>query len=76
MLFRSDLNILKYHRSIDEIMDRFRNTVLVRALAIKGGNITQTAAMLKVHRNTLLRWLNEFGLRGYEDNGKEREVEL
>lgn len=71
-----DRNILEHKRSMDEIVDRFRSTVIVRALAIKAGNITGTAKMLKVNRTTLVRWMDEFGIRGIEDNGKDRDVDL
>jgi DNA-binding NtrC family response regulator len=46
-------------RGADEILDRFRNCVVVRALNIKEGNITKTAEMLKCHRNTLTHWMDE-----------------
>jgi DNA-binding NtrC family response regulator len=71
-----DRNILEHKRSMDDIVDRFRNTVICRALAINGGSITRTAKMLKVNRTTLVRWMDEFGIRGVEDNGKDREPEL
>ena len=71
-----DRNLLEHKRSMDEIMDRFRNTVIVRALAIHTGNISRTAVTLKTNRTTLVRWMDEFGLRGVEDSGKERVIKL
>lgn len=71
-----DRNILEHKRSMDEIVNRFRNTVIVRALSINGGSITRTAKMLKTNRTSLVRWMDEFGIRGTEDNGADREPEL
>ena len=71
-----DRNLLEHKRSMDEIMHRFRNTVICRALAIHAGNITRTAQTLKTNRTTLIRWMDEFGIRGIEDNGKDREIDL
>jgi DNA-binding NtrC family response regulator len=71
-----DRNLLHHKRSMDEIMDRFRNSVIVRALAIHAGNITRTAQTLKTNRTTLVRWMDQFGLRGVEDNGKDRETDF
>lgn len=58
-----DVHILHHKRSIDQILDRFRNTVIVRALGINEGNISKTADMLQMNRTTLVRWMDEFGLR-------------
>lgn len=58
-----DRNLVEHKRSMDEIINRFRNTVIVRALALNGGNITQTAHQLQTDRTTLVRWMDEFGLR-------------
>lgn len=62
-----DINLLNHKRSIDEILDRFRNTVVVRALHLSDGNITDAARLLQAHRSTLVRWMDQFGLRGKED---------
>jgi transcriptional regulator with PAS, ATPase and Fis domain len=62
-----DLNLLHHKRSISEIMDRFQNTVIARALALKSGNISQTAELLQVHRTTLVRWMRQFDLLESED---------
>jgi DNA-binding NtrC family response regulator len=58
-----DRNLLTHQRGIDEIMDRFRNTVITRALELNKGNISETAKMLKTNRTTLVRWMDEFGMR-------------
>jgi DNA-binding NtrC family response regulator len=57
-----DLNLLTHGRGIDEILSRFKNTVIVRALALKGGNASQAAELLKTHRTSLIRWMKEYGL--------------
>lgn len=59
-----DKNLMEHRRGIDEMMARFRNTIIVRALAITGGNITKTAELLRTTRTTLVRWMDEFNLRG------------
>lgn len=68
-----DVNLLQHKRSADEILDRFRNTVIVRALALSDGNITDAARLLQVNRTTLVRWMDQFGLRGKEDEPEESE---
>lgn len=62
-----DVNLLQHERSIDEILDRFKNTVIARALALRDGNISQTAKLLKAHRTSLVRWMSDYGLAGKED---------
>lgn len=57
-----DRNLLEHKRSVDEIIDRFKNTVIVRALALNNGNITKTAEMLQANRTSLVRWMDEYGL--------------
>ena len=52
-------NLVLHKRGMDEIWVRFRNTVVVKALALRDGNITHAAALLKVHRNTLARWMKD-----------------
>ncbi len=59
-----DRNLLQHKRSIEQILDRFRNTVIARALVLNEGNITKTAKVLGVHRNTLSRWIDKHGLWG------------
>jgi DNA-binding NtrC family response regulator len=58
-----DINLLKHERSIEQICERFKNTVIVRALEIKGGNVSQAAVLLKTNRNNLVRWIQEFGIK-------------
>jgi DNA-binding NtrC family response regulator len=64
-----DRNLLEHKRGMDEIMDRFQNTVIVRALALKAGNVSQTAVLLQVTRTTLVRWMDKYNLieSGNED---------
>ena len=50
-------------KGMDAIMERFQNSVLVHALNLRGGNISQTAVLLKTHRNNVIRWMNEAGIR-------------
>jgi len=59
-----DRALLVHHRSIDDILFRFRNTVIVKALVLCEGNVTRTAAMLQTSRENLNRWMREAGLRG------------
>ena len=47
---------------IDNIMLRFRNSVIVHALTLTEGNVTRAALLLKTHRNNLERWLKEYRL--------------
>lgn len=44
-------------RGIEEIMDRFRNSVIVEALTLNQGNVSHTAVMLQTSRNNLIRWM-------------------
>lgn len=46
-------------RGIEAIMQRFQNCVIVKALELTDGNQTQAAALLKTHRNNLVRWIHE-----------------
>jgi DNA-binding NtrC family response regulator len=52
-------NIVLHQRGMDEIWLRFRNTVIVKALQICDGNASHAAIMLKIHRNTLGRWMRQ-----------------
>ena len=56
-----------HNRPIDDIMFRFRNTVIVRALMLCEGNITRTAAKLRTSRENLNRWMREAGLSGDDE---------
>lgn len=49
-------------RGIDNIVERFKNCVLTRALEMSEGNKTSAAKLLKCHRNNIQRWIDEFGL--------------
>lgn len=50
-------NLVVHQRGMDEFWERFRNTVVIKALTLCEGNVARTAMMLKVHRNTLDRWI-------------------
>lgn len=49
-------------QSVEEIMERFQHSVIVYALEQTKGNISQAAALLKTHRNNLIRWMHEAGI--------------
>ena len=49
-------------RGADEIMHRFRNSVIVQALTMNGWNISHAAQALKTHRNNLINWMREAGI--------------
>jgi transcriptional regulator of acetoin/glycerol metabolism len=55
-------HITVHHHTMDEIWVLFRNTVVVKALAVSDGNISHAADSLEVHRNTFTRWMKEAGL--------------
>jgi transcriptional regulator with PAS, ATPase and Fis domain len=61
-----DRNIDEHHRSLEEMMDRFRNTIIVRVLGKTKGNISQSAKVLRVSRLTLTNWMDRY-------NAKDRE---
>lgn len=48
-------------RSIHDIVERFRNCVMVRALELNNQNQVKAAKLMKVHRNTVSRWLQLHG---------------
>jgi DNA-binding NtrC family response regulator len=45
---------------LEDMVKRFRNSVVVHAMARSNGNQVHAAKLLKTHRNNLVRWLNEF----------------
>lgn len=57
-----DRNILQHKRSLQDLLSRFRNTVIVRALALNEGNVAQTAKMLQANPDNLAAWMKEAGL--------------
>lgn len=67
---------------IDDMMLRFRNSVIVRAMTLTEGNITHAARSLKTGRENLYRWLEEYKVRETEflptpyqpDAGKSTDV--
>lgn len=67
-------NLLVHKRGMDEIWDRFRNTVVIKALDLSKGNVSAAARLLKVHRNTLDRWIDEFGLRNNDDDKDSKTI--
>lgn len=47
-------------RGLHEIVERFRNCVMVRALNICSGNRSHAAELLKTHRNTVTQWTRKY----------------
>jgi DNA-binding NtrC family response regulator len=60
-----DHNLVVRGRGAREILDRFRNSVVVRALRLSGGNLQKTARMLDLDAETLRRWMREGGIDKY-----------
>ena len=58
-------------RSYDEIYRRWLSCVVYCAMNRSKGNITETARLLKVHRNTLERWLKEMRESGLKTSEYE-----
>lgn len=56
-------------RSMDNIVERFKNCVLTRALEMTAGNKCDAAKLLKCHRNSIQNWIDEFGLHENYKNG-------
>ncbi|MCW8130467.1 MAG: helix-turn-helix domain-containing protein [Planctomycetota bacterium] len=54
-------------------MDEEEKKILLRALAVTGGNISEAARRLGLHRSTLHRKMSRFGLATEEDPGAEPE---
>lgn len=46
-------------RGIENILFRFRNSVIIGALNQANGNVTHASELLKCHRNNLHRWMRE-----------------
>lgn len=42
---------------LDELVDKYRRELITRALKDCGGNVNEAAKILKVHRNTVSRWV-------------------
>lgn len=49
-------------RGIEEIVDRFKNRVVVHALQICDGNQSHAALLLKTHRNNVVHWIHKYDL--------------
>lgn len=49
-------NLLIHNRGVNEILDRFRNTVIIKALDLCSGNVARAAKMLKISENELQAW--------------------
>ena|ERR1700756_457855 len=62
------------NHSMQEILDRFKNTVLFHALVRCEGNISKAAVLLHTHRNTIQRWMNRFHLDRKDFLPDERKV--
>jgi DNA-binding NtrC family response regulator len=58
-----DRNIQNHHRNLAEMVDRFRNTVIVRALALNHGNIVHTANILGISTVKLKNWMDRYGVK-------------
>ena len=59
---------LRDGRSAEEIVRRFRNCVMIRALELCDWNQLRAAALLKTHRNNLVRWIQEYKLERTEND--------
>jgi DNA-binding NtrC family response regulator len=62
---------LRDGKGIDEILMRFKNSVVVRALTLQDGNVTQAAILLKTARNNLIRWMQEYRIAEQAPNQDE-----
>ena len=51
-------------RGIHDIVYRFRNCVIVRALERCQNNQVHAAELIKTHRNTVSKWVRFHGLQG------------
>jgi DNA-binding protein Fis len=49
--------------SCAEIIDRFRNSVIAYAMGHCDGNITRAAKLLKIHRNSIIRWMKKYNVK-------------
>jgi DNA-binding NtrC family response regulator len=56
-----DYNLKIRGQGAFEIIARFRNSLVVRALRLNNGNRHKTARMLQIHYKTLLNWIRELG---------------
>lgn len=54
-----DHNLLVRERSAPEILDRFRNSLVVRALKLSKGNRTHAARLLQISDKTFHHWMRE-----------------
>lgn len=57
-------------------MDEEEKKILLRALAVTGGNISEAARRLGLHRSTLHRKMSRYGLATDEDLGPDEEDEV
>jgi DNA-binding NtrC family response regulator len=48
---------------LDEIVERFRNSVIVRALALNHGNLERTADVLGIEYTELKGWMTRYGIK-------------
>lgn len=55
------------HLSGHEILDRFRNSLVVRALRLNSGKMRPTAEMLGIAPEILKRWMKEAGIDRHFD---------
>jgi DNA-binding NtrC family response regulator len=57
-----DRNLMHHHRGLEELLARFRNTVIVRALALSDGKIRKAAELLKTDPGRLESLMDEAGI--------------
>lgn len=60
-----DHNLLVRKRDAHEILDRFRNSLVVRSLKLSNGNIRQAARMLQVSDRIMKQWMRAAGIDRY-----------
>jgi DNA-binding NtrC family response regulator len=58
-----DRNIQDHHRNLEEMVDRFRNTVIVQALALNHGNLVHTLNVLGISIVKLKNWIDKHGIK-------------
>ena len=62
---------LREGKGMEEILLRFKNSVIVRALELQEGNVSQSAILLKTARNNLIRWMQEYRIAEQAPNQDE-----
>lgn len=62
-------------RGIDNIVERFKNCVLTRAMEMTEGNKCGAAKLLKCHRNSIQNWIDQYGLHEEYKGGAHCHVQ-